>query len=117
MANRIHDMQPYSIQSEQISAVLYNRWRRVHLHIVLPARLHLPRLKSMRLILEEDCWVVVDSNHNDLPMMAWLNFQDAGRSSLHTSVECQLNYYHFMAHQYHQRVLTRINETFEDYLR
>ena len=116
MVTRIHDMQPYSTHTEKMDAALYNLWRRVRLHITLPTRLKLSALKSMRLVLENDCWVVVDSSHNDLPMIAWLKFQDAGRDSLHTPVACTVNYYHFMAHQYHERVLQNITQTFEDCL-
>jgi len=116
MTTRIHDMQAYEVHAAKVDAVLFNLWRRVRLHLKLPARLALPALKSMELILEEDCWVLVDSRHYDLPMIAWLNFQDAGRSSLHTPVSCTENYYHYMAAQFRERVLREIATAFEKYL-
>ena len=116
MTTRIHDMQAYDVHAAKVDAVLFNLWRRVHLHLNFPTRLALPALKSMELILEEDCWVLVDSQHYDLPMIAWLNFQDEGRSSLHTPVRCTENYYHYMAAQFRERVLCEISKAFESYL-
>lgn len=117
MVTRIHTMPVYTSCSETIDASLFNLWRRAHHHLNLPVRLKLPALKSMILILEDDCWVVVDPRHYDLPMIAWLNFQDTGRNSLHTPVECTVNYYHFMASQFHKKVLANIGEVFETSLK
>lgn len=116
MVTRIDDMQAYETHTVNVDAVLYNQWRRVHLHMDLPARLTLPALKSMELILEDDCWVLVDSSHYDLPMIAWLNFQDTGRNSLHAPVECTLKYYHYLASQFYEKVQIHISEAFNKYL-
>ena len=116
MMSRIHDMQAYETQVIKIDALVYNLWRRVRLHVDLPARLKLPALKSMELILEKDHWVMVDSRHDDLPMIAWLLFQDVGRSSLHTPVACTVKYYHFMASQFYEKALAEISSAFEDCL-
>ncbi len=116
MVTRIHDMPVYASRTEEIDAALYNLWRRARLHLNLPVRLKLPSLKSMILILEEDCWVVVDPRNYDLPLIAWINFQDARRNSLHAPVECTANYYHFMASQFREKILAEIGEAFEDCL-
>ena len=116
MTTRIHDMQAYGVHATNMDAVTFNLWRRVRLHLNLPARMALPALKSMELVLEDDCWVLVDAQHYELPMIAWLNFQDEGRSSLHTPVECTENYYHHMATQFRERVLGEIRKAFENYL-
>jgi len=105
MVTRIHDMPVYATRTEQIDAPLYNLWRRARLHLVLPLRIEMPQLKQMALILEEDSWVLVDQDQYDLPVMAWLEFQDAGRSSLHTPVNCTLNYYHYLASRLRGKVL------------
>ncbi len=114
MVTRIHDMQAYETLVINMDAAIYNVWRRLRLHVKLPTRLKLPELKSMELILEDDHWVMVDANHNDLPMIAWLDFQDAGRSSLHTPVACTVKYYHFMASQFYEKALAEISTAFED---
>ncbi len=117
MATRIHDMQAYETRIAEIDAGLYNLWRRVHLHVNFPLRLKLPALKSMELILEEDGWVMVDSSHYDLPMIAWLEFQDTGRDSLHMPVACTVKYYHYLAGRFYGKVLTEIGEAFENCLK
>ena len=117
MTTRIHDMPVYASQSEQLAAPLYNLWRRARLHLALPLRIELPQLKQMALILEPDCWVVVDQVQYDLPVLAWVEFQDTGRSSLHTPVTCTLNYYHYMASQLRGRVLTLLEQELEARLR
>jgi len=114
MVTRIHDMQAFETLVIKVDAEVYNLWRRVRLHANLPARIKLPALKSMMLLLEEDHWVMVDSSHDDLPMIAWLDFQDAGRSSLHTPVVCTVKYYHFMASQFYEKVLAEIKTAFEN---
>ncbi len=108
---RIYDMPVYEARTEQLEASLYNLWRRAQLHIPLPLRIVLPEQNQMALIIEEDCWVLVDQNQYDLPVLAWLNFQDAGRDSLHTTVDCTLNYYHYMGSRLRQTVLTVLSET------
>jgi len=113
MVTRIHDMPVYAVRTDQIEAPLYNLWRRARLHLELPLRIDLPGLKQMVLILEEDSWVVVDQCQYDLPVLAWVGFQDAGRTTLHTPVTCTVNYYHYMASHLRKKVLTRMGEALE----
>ncbi len=102
---RIHDMPVFVSREDKIEASLYNLWRRARLHLALPLRIALPPSKQMVLIIEQDHWEVVDQNQYDLPMLAWLDFKDAGRSSLHTTVACRLNYYHYMASRLRAKAL------------
>jgi len=116
VVTRIHDMPVYATRRDEIDATLYNLWRRARLHLHIPIRIELPELKQMSLILEEDSWVMVDSQQHDLPVLAWVDFQDKGRSSLHTPVNCTLNYYHFMANQLRNRVVELMTQRLEEYL-
>jgi len=113
MITRIHDMPVYSAQTDQIEASLYNLWRRARLHLEMPLRIDLPGLKQMLLILEEDHWVVVDQCQYDLPVLAWVDFQDAGRTTLHTPVTCTMNYYHYLASHLREKVLTRMGDVLD----
>jgi hypothetical protein len=106
-------MPVYETRTGQLEAPLYNLWRRARLHLDLPLRIELQGLKQMALIIEEDCWVVVDQCQYDLPVMAWLDFQDAGRDALHTPVDCTINYYHYLANQLQPKVLARMAEILE----
>jgi len=113
MVTRINDMPVYAAQTDQLEASLYNLWRRARLHLEMPLRIELPGLKQMMLVVEEDCWVVVDQCQYDLPVLAWVDFQDAGRTSLHTPVTCTLNYYHYLASHLRAKVLVRMAEALE----
>ena len=110
MTTRIHDMPVYAARPDEVEASLYNLWRRARLHLDMPLRIDLPGLKQMVLILEEDSWVVVDRCQYDLPVLAWVAFQDAGRATLHTPVACTMNYYHYMAGHLREKVLARMGE-------
>ncbi len=116
MTTRIDTMPVYAARLDQLDAGLYNLWRRVKLHRPMPLRIELPELKSMALIVEQECWVLVDPRQYDLPILAWVKFQDQGRSSLHTPVPCTLNYYHYMASRWRSRVLVLMEQRFEEYL-
>lgn len=113
MVTRIHDMPVYETRTEELDAAVYNLWRRARLHLTMPLRIELPELKQMALIVENDCWVLVDQCQYDLPVMAWLDFQDSGRSTLHTPVTCTLNYYHYLASHLQQKVLTLMSQALE----
>lgn len=116
MATRIDTMPVYAARLDQIDPALYNLWRRLKLHRPMPLRIELPEMKSMALIVEQDDWVLVDPRQYDLPILAWVKFQDHGRSSLHTPVACTLNYYHYMASRWRSRLLVLMEQYFEEYL-
>ncbi|WJW75859.1 hypothetical protein QVG61_01865 [Thiohalobacter sp. IOR34] len=113
MGTRIGDMPVYATRREEVDATLYNLWRRARLHRLLPLRVAYPGRSQIVLIVEEDDWVVVDQNQYDLPLLAWTDFEDAGRSSLHTPVGCTLNYYHYMASSLRERMLAMIRDELE----
>ncbi|MEN8129719.1 MAG: hypothetical protein ABFS45_05900 [Pseudomonadota bacterium] len=117
MTTRIDDMPVYAARADQLEASLYNLWRRARLHLGSPLRLDLPGLKQMALILEDDSWVVVDQCQYDLPVLAWVNFQDSGRDNLYKPVPCTLNYYHYLASSLRGKVLARMGEALQDRLR
>ena len=114
--SRIHDMPVYASREDKVEASLYNLWRRARLHLPMPLRIELPSAKQMAIIVEQDHWVVVDQNQYDLPILAWVDFQDEGRSSLHTPVECTLNYYHYMASRIRLTALQELAKELENKL-
>lgn len=116
MTTRIDDMPVYEKRDGQVDAALYNLWRRARLHCKLPLRIKLPDQKQMVLIVEEDSWVVVDQNQYDLPILAWVDFQDTGRDSLHTPVACTVNFYHYMASRLRQPALDSLAARLEEIL-
>ncbi len=113
MTTRINDMPVYESRTETLDASIYNLWRRARLHIEMPLRIEMHELKQMALILEDDSWVVVDQCQYDLPVLAWVEFQDSERSTLHTPVTCTLNYYHYLASHIREKVLRHMSKDLE----
>ena len=101
----------------EIEAAVYNLWRRSRLHLGRQTRLQMPDLPQIALILDEDSWVVVNERQHDLPILAWVDFQDAHRDNLHRPVACTLNYYHYMASSIRGKVLERMAAALEAALR
>ncbi len=101
-------MPVYTSRADELEAALYNLWRRARIRHQVPLRMELPGLKQMAVIIDDDYWLVVDQNQNDLPVLAWVDFQEVGRDALHTPVPCTLNFYHFMASGLRVRVLNCI---------
>ncbi|MEW5890316.1 MAG: hypothetical protein AB1768_15040 [Pseudomonadota bacterium] len=59
----------------------------------------------MALELEERQWVCVDASLNDVPVVAWSDFQDRDRALLHAPVPCIVTHFHFGASAIRDRVL------------
>ena len=87
----------FAQRPDQVPARLYNLWRRARMHRVVPLRVAPAGLKEMVLLVEHDGWALLDRNRGEVPVLAWVEFQDQGRDRLHDPVPCRLNYYHFMA--------------------
>ncbi len=95
--SRVGDLPVYVQRDDEIGAGIYNLWRRARLRYPCPIRIRLPGYPGMVMILEEHEWVCANERQNDLPVLAWVDFEDRGRSALHEQVRCKLNYYHFAA--------------------
>lgn len=103
--SRVDDVPVYEQRSDAIEAKLYNLWRRAKMHFAMPLRLEFDELPGVAMILDRDEWACVNTHQNDLPLLAWVEFEDQGRDTLHTPVPCKLNYYHYAASKYRGRVL------------
>jgi hypothetical protein len=113
VTTRIGDVPAYATRDDRIEARHYNLWRRACGRFGSPLRLPLPGMGGMELVLDEREWVVVDARQNDLPVLAWVNFDDRGRCALHEPVSCTLNYYHFAATRLRAKVLDILEQTLE----
>ncbi len=102
--SRFGEVPAYARRGEQVDASLYNLWRRVRLNLGLPLRFDLPGYRGVSMILEEGHWVCVNAWQQDLPILAWHDFQRR-RPALHEPVACVLDYYHFAASRYRQPAL------------
>ena len=94
MRSRLDDLPVFETRKVLVPADNYNL-----VHIALkrlgnPLRFELPRLRTLDLILEKDAWIVVDRSLNDIPVLAWIDFEVAHRQSLHEPILCERRSYH-----------------------
>ncbi len=115
--SRVGEVPVYAQRQDEVPAELYNLWRRARLHFKFPMRLPLSDHEGIILILEEDQWVCADLRQNDLPILAWVDFEDQHRDALHLPVKCKLNYYHFAASKFRANTLEYMQEALETRLR
>lgn len=116
MSDRLKDVPVYAQRPDTIEARIYNLWRRARHRFSGPLRLDLPGLTGMQLILEEHAWICVDARQFDIPVIAWVEFEDVGRDTIHTPVPCKLNYYHFAASKVRAKVLELMVQELESIL-
>jgi hypothetical protein len=77
-----------------IDASCYNAIRLALRRIANPLRVDLPRHRGLSVILEDHVWFCVDGLHEDLPVLAWRDFEVRERNSLQEAVNCRLYLYH-----------------------
>ena len=61
-------------------------------------------MRTLDFLLDEETWIIVDRSLNDIPVMAWLDFETKDRS-LHEPLNCTLNLYHVHATIIQPRVI------------
>lgn len=96
MMRRLREMPRYSIADSTIEASHYNQIRLALQRLPTPIRLRLDGLNHVDLIIDGDSWVCVDTTLNDLPIVAWTDF-DSRRQGLHHPINCKLHYFHYKA--------------------
>lgn len=80
-----------------IEATYFNRVRLALLRLESPLRIQLASMRGLDIILDRHEWVCVDRAVNDLPTMAWTDFDTRGRTGIHQPVSCQLRFFHHHA--------------------
>ena len=114
--SRVAGMPVYVREDDEVSAKLYNLWRRVKLHFSLPIRIPLEGYRGLVMVLEEHEWVCADESQNDMPVLAWVEFEDQGRDAIHLPVKCKLNHYHYAASKIHIHSLELMEAALEQKL-
>ncbi|MGD8743168.1 MAG: hypothetical protein PVH46_07050 [Granulosicoccaceae bacterium] len=94
MYNRLDDVPVYAQRPGSINANYYNHVQLALKRLGEEIRLPIPRLKHLDLILQKNAWIVVDRVLNDVPVVAWTDFEVTHRDSLHEPIACQIKYYH-----------------------
>lgn len=94
-----------------------NRFNRVTLalkHAGQGLRLGLPTLRHLDLILQPDAWIVVDRALNDIPLLAWTEFEVDPEQRLHRPVACRLRLFHAQAGLLLRQVLADLGQLLDD---
>lgn len=117
MRLRLDELPRYSSRTCLLSPSIYNRVRLGILRLESPLRFALPGLRTLEMVLEDDAWVCVDAGLSDYPILAWVEFQGADRSALHTPVPCRLFTYHAHAELIEPQVLEKTENVVNHRLR
>ena len=94
MKHKLEDLPTFDIRRTTVQAVHYNLVLVALKRLSPSLRFALPKQRSLDLHLEKDAWIVVDKSLNDIPVMAWVDFDTGGRASLHEDIGCTLKIYH-----------------------
>ena len=94
MRSRLDEVPVLKTLRAEVPAAHYNRLRLAILRLGEPLRVELPRLRHLDLLLGRDAWVCVDRMLYDLPVVAWTEFEQRGRSALHEPVACTVKVFH-----------------------
>lgn len=114
--SRLYEIPPYEITTSQISAERYNLIRLALLRLGNPLRFPLPRLRGLDMVIGGDYWACVDRTLNDLPVVAWTEFQSKGRNDLCAPVGCRIRYYHAHASMILERLFADLQFQINDAL-
>ena len=93
MSSLLQDLAPIRTLPKTLDARCYNRARLALLRRGTPLRVALPGLRGLEVILERDCWLCVDSNADDRPILAWTDFLSREPDALLSPVSCALHLY------------------------
>jgi hypothetical protein len=94
MYDRLEEVPVYALRQGKVNATHYNHVQLALKRLGSEIRLQLPRLKHLDLILQHDAWIIVDRVLNDVPVVAWTDFETTSRNNLHEDIACQVKHYH-----------------------
>ena len=97
MESRLREVPALKVMDSVVAAKHYNRVRLALARLEDPLRFPLPHLRGLDMLLSREEWICVDRTLNDLPVLAWTDFQVQGRTALHAPVSCRLRFYHAYA--------------------
>lgn len=104
MKSYLDDIPVYESTQASVSAEHYNLVQIALKRLGSPIRLELPKLRTLDFLIDEETWIIIDRSLNDIPVMAWLDFETKDRG-LHTPLTCTLNTYHAHATIIQPRVI------------
>jgi hypothetical protein len=100
--------------SAMVDAAQYNRVRLVLARNGAPYQLVLGS-RGLAMSLDRRAWLLTDRHLEDLPLMAWTQF-DRRRSGLHAPVQCSILLYHAYAQVVRRNVLIEVDRRLQTLL-
>lgn len=94
MYNRLDDVPVYALRQGKVNPTHFNHVQLALKRLGNEIRLSIPRLKHLDLILQKNAWIIVDRVLNDVPVVAWTDFQTSHRDNVHEPVLCNIKHYH-----------------------
>ena len=116
MKSRIQVSSQLKSINTYIEASYFNRVRLALLRLESPLRIQLASMRGLDIILDHHEWVCVDRAINDLPTMAWTDFDTGNRGGIHQPVSCQLRFFHNHADLICGSVLQLVERNLQDRL-
>jgi len=109
MKSKLENLPCYSRYRAKIEAPVFNRIKLAQIRQgqgkMHTLRLRLDALRHLDLLVDDETWICVDRDQNDIPVIAWLDFNTSHRQELHKAIECDIYSYHAYAEMIEQRVL------------
>ena len=94
MYRRLDSVPVYHHSEGKIPAHYYNDVQVALKRLGEELRFAIPGLRDLDLILQKGAWIIVDRVLNDVPVVAWTDFDISRRDSLHEPIPCQIKLYH-----------------------
>lgn len=94
MYSRLDKVPVYEYRDGEIPANYYNHVQVALKRLGEELRFPIPKLKHLDLMLQKDAWIIVDRVLNDVPVVAWTDFQTDHRTTLHEPIKCRIRLYH-----------------------
>ena len=97
MPNPLDEHDTLHTMHKIIPAKDYNRVRLALKRLSNPLHIDLTPMRQLEIILHDQYWLCFDGCMNNMPVLAWTEFETSGRSDLNAPVECELRLYHYHA--------------------
>ena len=91
----IDNRMPYQVVPSKMKAEDFNAVRLGILRLGSPLSYNLDGVKGLRCLLDDHAWVFMDRFVENMPLLAWMNFET--RNTLDKTISCELRLYHFHA--------------------
>lgn len=94
MKSQLENLPRYSTDDTSLPAPLYNKVKLGLLRISNPLLFSIHGLRHLDVVLDNETWICRDVSLNNIPILAWTDFNLNERSSLHKPIDCKLYTYH-----------------------